>query len=543
MSYIALYRKFRPQTFEDVVEQNHVVKTLKNSILYGKVAHAYLFCGTRGTGKTSIARIFARAVNCKNSSDGNPCNSCAACSGALKGEVLDIVEIDAASNTGVDNVREIREDTAYSPTQLKYKVYIIDEVHMLSTGAFNALLKVLEEPPAHVIFLLATTEPHKIPATIVSRCQRFDFKRISTKGLCERLLKIAKESNMQVAEDALKLISDLSDGAMRDAISILEQCVCIHDKQITYSDVINIVGMPSNELIFDIVHAIYCKDAAKVLQLIEKFADQGKEISQLIVGMISYYRILLVYGISKQSDYLIGFSDDFIPKFKEQANMVHDASDIIRQLCTVEQSLKWSNYQRILVEVGLVKLCEAGNAQILAKVQQLEEKINAVFKMLENQKHVNIAEKEDTSTRILREQKKIIKNKVTENKDKSRIAKLQPIEKWQCILEQLKKDGKMALYISLVDSKLVKVSETLMNLVFNSKQKFNYSLACRPENLDAIESAVKSILGGSFNVRCVLLDENQDGIIEKQAVQVDNLLKKVQDVAAAFDVPVNIIDN
>ncbi|HPU41417.1 MAG TPA: DNA polymerase III subunit gamma/tau, partial [Acetivibrio clariflavus] len=299
MSYLALYRKWRPMVFEDVVEQEHVVKTLKNSILAGRIAHAYLFCGTRGTGKTTMAKIFSRAINCLNSKDGDPCNECEICKGILNGSLLDVIEIDAASNNSVDNVREIRDEVVYTPSKARYKVYIIDEVHMLSTGAFNALLKTLEEPPGHVVFILATTEPHKLPATILSRCQRFDFRRIPVESIVKRIGYIAENSGVSIEEEGLRLIARMSDGALRDAISILDQCISLGNKHLTYEDVLSIVGIVNNTFVADVVDAINTKEVDRVLQLINVLVMDGKNITQFVSDLILYYRNLLICSTSK----------------------------------------------------------------------------------------------------------------------------------------------------------------------------------------------------------------------------------------------------
>lgn len=257
MSYTALYRKFRPNTFASVIGQEHIIKTIKNQILTNRVSHAYLFCGTRGTGKTSTAKIFARAINCLSPKNGNPCNHCELCTAALENRSMNVIEIDAASNNGVDNIREIREEVKYPPTQGYYKVYIIDEVHMLSSGAFNALLKTLEEPPAHIVFILATTDPQKVPATILSRCQRFDFHRITTEEITQTLLNYMKTENIDVEEQALHYIARLGDGSMRDALSILDQCIAFYsDETLTLDKVLDVVGAVDNSILFSMTDAI-----------------------------------------------------------------------------------------------------------------------------------------------------------------------------------------------------------------------------------------------------------------------------------------------
>ena len=294
MEYTALYRKFRPLTFSEIVGQEHIVKTLKNEIINDRIGHAYLFNGVRGTGKTSAAKILARAVNCLNPQNGEPCNECSVCKSALDGSLTDIVEMDAASNNSVDDVRAIRDEVNFLPTVAKYRVYIIDEVHMLSPGAFNALLKTLEEPPAHVKFILATTEPQKLPATILSRCQRFDFKKISDENIEKRLDYVCKQSNLDITKDAEKLIAQLSEGAMRDALSILERCTQ-EEGTITDELVKELVGIPKVESVNKIIKAILEKDTDTALTTIDEIVADGKDIVNFLWEMIKYVKDILVF--------------------------------------------------------------------------------------------------------------------------------------------------------------------------------------------------------------------------------------------------------
>jgi len=319
MAYLALYRKWRPMLFKDVVEQEHVVRTLKNSVSEGRIAHAYLFCGTRGTGKTTMAKILSRAVNCLEPKDGDPCNTCEICTGIAAGSILDVVEIDAASNNSVDNIRDLRDEVIYSPSKARYKVYIIDEVHMLSTGAFNALLKTLEEPPPHVVFILATTEPHKLPGTILSRCQRFDFRRIPVDSIAARVEFIAGESGIKINRDASKLIARLSDGALRDAISILDQCMSLGNKELAFDDVLGVVGMVNDTFIADVVDAVKNSEIQKILNLIEHLVMEGKNISQFVSELILYYRNLLICSSTDKPHEIIEASSDTVKKMKSQS--------------------------------------------------------------------------------------------------------------------------------------------------------------------------------------------------------------------------------
>ena len=308
----ALYRVYRPQKFEDVVGQEHITKTLRNQIENNNIGHAYLFSGTRGTGKTSTAKIFARAVNCLESKNQEPCNNCDVCKDILNDNIMDVVEIDAASNNSVDDIRELRESVKYSPTKAKYKVYIIDEVHMLSQGAFNALLKTLEEPPSYVIFILATTEPHKIPATILSRCQRFDFKRVTVKDITSRMQRICAEENIEVEEKALNLIARNSQGALRDALSILDQCISFGDEKIEYNDVVELLGTVNIEQLFDLAQYIIDQNTKESLKVLNEFIIWGKDIRNLINDLIDHFRNLMICKVSNDLDEIISLPEEII---------------------------------------------------------------------------------------------------------------------------------------------------------------------------------------------------------------------------------------
>ena len=302
MAYTALYRKFRPLTFSEIVGQEHITRTLKNQIIANRVGHAYLFNGGRGTGKTSAAKILARAINCLNPKDGEPCNECEICRGAINGSLTDIVEMDAASNNSVEDIRAIREEVNFLPTKAKYRVYIIDEVHMLSTGAFNALLKTLEEPPEHVKFILATTEPQKLPATILSRCQRFDFKRISNENIIKRLKIVCKESNIEITDEAMQMIAVLAEGAMRDALSILERCVQDGENKIDENKIRDLVGIPKITYVHNIIEGIIDYDVNKALEGVDIVLNEGRDITNLLWEMIKYVKDILVFKTSKKLD-------------------------------------------------------------------------------------------------------------------------------------------------------------------------------------------------------------------------------------------------
>ena len=323
MSYMALYRKFRPGEFEDVKGQDAIVKTLKNQISAGRIGHAYLFCGTRGTGKTTVAKIFAKAVNCEHPVDGSPCGECAACRAIAAGNSMNVIEIDAASNNGVDNIREIREEVAYRPTEGRYKVYIIDEVHMLSIGAFNALLKTLEEPPEYVIFILATTEANKIPVTILSRCQRYDFKRISIDTIAARLRELIDKEQWDVEEKAVRYIAKAADGSMRDGLSLLDQCAAFYiGERLTYDHVLEILGAVDTDVFSRLLREILSMDVSKVIETVDELVMGGRELSQLAADFTWYLRNLLLVKCSDDMEDVLDVSTENLAQLKEEAGMI-----------------------------------------------------------------------------------------------------------------------------------------------------------------------------------------------------------------------------
>ena len=383
MSYTALYRKFRPDTFADVKGQDAIVTTLKNQIKADRIGHAYLFCGTRGTGKTTVAKILAKTVNCENPIDGNPCNQCAMCVAISNQASLNVIEIDAASNNGVDNIREIREEVEYRPTQGKYKVYIIDEVHMLSTGAFNALLKTLEEPPSYVIFILATTESHKIPVTILSRCQRYDFKRISIDTITERLRDLMGQEGTDVEEKALRYIAKAADGSMRDALSLLDQCTAFYmGESLTYDKVLEVLGTLDNEVFSDLLRKVINHDAASCIGLLEELVIKGKEMSQFVTDFTWYMRNLLLVKSSGNAEEAIDTTTESLKALKEESEMVDDATlmRFIRIFSELSNQIRYASQKRVLVEIALIKLCrpamEQDTTSMLERIRVLERKIS-----------------------------------------------------------------------------------------------------------------------------------------------------------------------
>ncbi|MCI2132637.1 MAG: DNA polymerase III subunit gamma/tau [Eubacterium sp.] len=381
MSYTALYRKFRPVSFEDVKGQDHIVTTLKNQLKAGRIGHAYLFCGTRGTGKTTVAKILARAVNCEHPKDGSPCNECDTCKGILSGTSTNVIEIDAASNNGVDNIREIREEVSYRPTQGKYKVYIIDEVHMLSTGAFNALLKTLEEPPEYVIFILATTEVNKIPVTILSRCQRYNFHRISIDTISARVKELLDKEGVQAEDRAIRYIAKAADGSMRDALSLTDQCIAFYlGQELTYDRVLDVLGTVDTEVFSRMLREVIKGDAAACLRLLGDLVRDGKEMGQFVSDFTWYLRNLMLLKSSEDLEDVLDVSTENLKQLKEESRLIDDDTlfRYIRIFSDLSGRIRFATQKQILVETELIRLCrpqmDTDLSGVLDRIRVLEEK-------------------------------------------------------------------------------------------------------------------------------------------------------------------------
>lgn len=387
MSYQALYRKFRPATFEDVKGQDAIITTLQNQLKAGRVGHAYLFCGTRGTGKTTIAKILARAVNCENPQDGNPCGVCRMCQAIGAGVSMNVIEMDAASNNGVDDVRRIVEEVSYSPAEGRYKVYIIDEVHMLSNSAFNALLKTLEEPPAYVIFILATTEANRIPITVLSRCQRYDFKRISIDTITDRLRELMEKEGVSVEEKALRYVARMADGSMRDGLSLLDQCIAFHyGETLTYDMALDVLGSVDSEVFGRLFRACVSEDVTAALLVIHEIVMQGRELVQFVADLIWYLRSLLLLQVSDNIEDVVDVSSDNLAMMKEEAKLAE--GDVlmryIRIFSELQGQLRYATAKRVLIEMALIKICrpqmEAQQDALLSRIRDMEEKLeNGTF--------------------------------------------------------------------------------------------------------------------------------------------------------------------
>lgn len=528
----ALYRAYRPQTFKDVVGQKHIIRTLKNQIQNNNVGHAYLFCGTRGTGKTSTAKIFARALNCQNSVDEEPCNECEVCKDILSDNIMDVIEIDAASNNSVDDIREIRENVKYTPAKCKYKVYIIDEVHMLSQGAFNALLKTLEEPPSYVIFILATTEPHKIPSTILSRCQRFDFKRVTVKDMSNRMKEICDDVNVVVDDRALNLIARNSQGALRDALSILDQCMSFSENDIEYKDVVDLLGTVNIEQLFEMAEYVIKEDTKKCLEILNEFVVWGKDIKNLIDDLIDHFRNLMVCKVSSDLDEIISLPEEIVEQLKVQASTI-EVNDIIRILnilSTTQDAIKVSSNPRVLAEVSIMKLSQPmfdeSKESLLKRISNLEEVIKSGKININNNVEIE-SKKEDKETCEKNEVK--AEEEVFYEEVKSEDVEL--IEKsWENILTHIKKDKNMPVYAILREAKEFNVSANNLYIVFDDSFAFAKNKLSDEKTRNYIESVIREILNRSFSIKIILKSETKNIKLEIEKEQKDKgeeILKSV----------------
>lgn len=494
MSYTALYRKFRPSTFNEVKGQDHIVTTLQNQIKNNRMSHAYLFCGTRGTGKTSIAKIFARAVNCLSPVDGSPCGECAMCKAIQDGSSMNVIEIDAASNNGVDSIRQIVEEVSYSPADGKYKVYIIDEVHMLSIGAFNALLKTLEEPPSYVIFILATTEAHKLPITILSRCQRYDFRRISIDTISDRIRELIDIEKIEVEDKAIRYIAKTADGSMRDALSLLDQCVAFYfGQQLTYDKVLDVLGAVDTEVFSSMLRAIIDSNVSECMKLLEEMVIQGRELGSFVTDMTWYLRNLLLLKTSDANEDVIDISSDNMIRLKEEAKLLqHEViMRYIRVLSELSGQIRYSTQKRVLVEVALIKMC-------IPAMEKDEDSLLDRIRAIENKLEKGIV------TTVAASAGNILNNDVkkTSAKDAVTITKALPedvkyvVANWGRVISE---DDIMSQYLS---GSYPSVGEN-DTLIVVTKTVFSYKRFLGPEGKDDIKNLIARVTGKEMNVEVV----------------------------------------
>lgn len=534
--YQALYRKWRPKTFDDVLGQEHITNTLKNQIISERVAHAYLFCGTRGTGKTSTAKIFSRAVNCTNKQHGNPCNICETCKGISDGSIMDVIEIDAASNNGVDNVREIREEVAYAPSHCKYKVYIIDEVHMLSSGAFNALLKTLEEPPAHVIFILATTEAHKIPATILSRCQRFDFKRITIEDIVERLEQVVTKDHIQIDLKSLRLIARAAEGSMRDALSILDQCISFNREIINYEDVASILGIVDDTVLFELADSIVEKNSDKAVKVIDSLIRDGRDIVYFIDNLIEHFRNLLLSKVVEDASAVLDMSEDSIERLKAQSVDFTQEKIIncIKVLTDAYANAKWAANPRLILEVAVIRLCEKNldmsTEALLDRIATLEDKIASgniqPVSSAENKAKKDIKPTSNPKASLASLE---IAKETASQKEIAPAVNAEGVKKvlrsWPEIVGAIRKEGKVGLFGNLSGAKVQLIGESLA-IVFPNSYKVNKQWVAKKENIEFIEQIIMKLIGEKIKVKC-FVEEEIEGKNEhtENSTQLEQLLK------------------
>ena len=544
MSYQALYRKWRPDNFEDVKGQDHIVTTLKNQINADRIGHAYLFCGTRGTGKTSVAKIFAKAVNCEHPVNGSPCGECPTCKAIAAGTSMNVIEIDAASNNGVDNIREIRDEVQYSPTEGKYKVYIIDEVHMLSTGAFNALLKTLEEPPSYVIFILATTEVAKIPVTIMSRCQRYDFHRISIETIADRLSELMKAENIVVEDKAIRYVAKAADGSMRDALSLLDQCIAFHlGEELKYDDVLDVLGAVDIAIFSNMYKTIRENDVARCMNLMEDIIMQGRDLSQFVTDFIWYLRNLLLIKTTRDTDKI----EDVIEVSKDNiADMMEDAKEAdvdtlmrhIRVLSELSNDMKTSTQKRVKAEVTFIKLMRpsmekpADMTELTGRINTLETQLGDAMQVIEKLKSgelipagmlnamgqetfagangagVSGSEAETSDTKPV-----IRRNYDAVTDDIRQIA-----SQWNNIISSIDD----ALLMNFLKQAYVTVTEDGNSLEIMIKSLSGYNAISREETVTMLEEHIEERTGISVRIVVTKMDEEED--FNKRYVALEELV-------------------
>lgn len=532
MAHQAIYRKWRPMVFEDIVGQGHITQTLKNQILNDKIGHAYLFCGTRGTGKTTCAKVLSRAVNCLNPHDGSPCNECEVCKGILDGSILDVKEIDAASNNGVDNIREIRDDVRYVSTNAKYTVYIIDEVHMLSTGAFNALLKTLEEPPEHVIFILATTEAHKVPQTILSRCQRFDFKRIKPSDIILRMKEIAHGDKLNISEDAYELLGRLADGSMRDGLSILERVVSACGNSITAKNITATLGISTAESIFQITDAIEKGDVNKIISVIDNVMSDGKDLRVFIDSLIKNFRDMLICKITEDSSAMLDYNAEDMVKLKALSDKMsfEKISHSTSVLSDAQADTKWMKSPRIVYELALIKLArpeyDDSPSAVMDRLASLESKVKngAVTDTSSLSERISNLEEKVKNGITVQPTETVKKKEVTEKK-KTSVRLYNPIPK-----EELTSDNPIVKVAKNWDN----ISRTMCNsagylkaalmnrnitidsdgiiLLFNPKEKGAYNIAAAYK--DKMQVIFKRASGTDFAVKVAYENDIQEELVD-----------------------------
>ncbi|UOQ49550.1 DNA polymerase III subunit gamma/tau [Gracilibacillus caseinilyticus] len=526
MGYQALYRVWRPKNFEDVVGQVHITRTLQNAVMQDKFTHAYLFSGPRGTGKTSAAKIFAKAVNCQNGPALEPCNACDACIGIQDGSISDVVEIDAASNNGVEQIRDIRDKVKYAPSAVTYKVYIIDEVHMLSIGAFNALLKTLEEPPKHVIFVLATTEPHKIPLTIISRCQRFDFKRIAQSAMVERMKKIIAAENISVTDEALEGVALSAEGGMRDALSLLDQAISYSEEQVTIDDVLAVTGSVSQAKLAKIVNTMHENEVKESLLEIDAMIQEGKDPGRFVFDLIYYLRDILLYQTASSLENVLerAIVDDAFQSLAQSLDSQW-IQGAIKELNLCQQEIKWTNSPKVFIEVAVLKICNQSNSTqtnvaSLPEVEKLQEKLTKLEQQLSQLQKQPVQQQQETQQQAPKRNASVGRNSYKVPYDRIRNvlngASKEAIKKiraqWPSFMDALKKQSAPA-HATIQNSKPSAASEDVVVIAF--RYEIHCSLAL--EHKQTIELMLSESTGQ--NITFIPIPESEWASLREEYVR------------------------
>ncbi len=539
MAHQAIYRKWRPMTFDDIVGQNHITRTLKNQILSGTVGHAYLFCGTRGTGKTTCAKVLSRAVNCLHPVNGNPCNECEVCRGIIDGSIMDVTEMDAASNNGVEDIRDIKEDINYVASNARYTVYIIDEVHMLSASAFNALLKTLEEPPANVIFILATTEAHKVPQTILSRCQRFDFRRIRNEDIIIRMKEISTADGYNITDDAYRMLAQLADGSLRDGLSIMERVISASGNTVSAEDIVNTLGISTQDSVFELTDAIINGDSAAVIACIDRTLAEGKDLTQLANAMLSHFRSLMICRLSDKPGNLLDCDPQTLVRLKAQSarmtfEKINHASTLISEAISDARLAKSA---RIIYELAFIKLTrpeiDRTPQGIMDKLAQLEQKmepggaqqqpsvtaqsaaadnseilsrLSAIEKALRNGASASPAEQPKPQP----EKKKVshrLYNPIPEDELNFDYPTAKLARNWRSTVETMKQKG-AAYVMPLTNCTVTFDADSLIIVVPEGRQSFTFRVAV--SHIDSIREIFRRVTGSSYNIKIVNREDLDD---------------------------------
>jgi DNA polymerase III subunit gamma/tau len=524
MSYTALYREWRPKSFDDVVGQKHITVTLKNQIMNGRIAHAYLLCGTRGTGKTSTAKILAKAVNCLNLQDGEPCNECEMCKKINSGILIDVNELDAASNNGIDNIRNIIDDVQYPPREARYKVYIMDEVHMLSAGAVNAFLKTLEEPPKNVIFILATTDPQKLPVTILSRCQRYDFRRIKSTDIFERLRRIVKEQGIFADDRSLNLIARISDGAMRDALSVLDQAISMGSGRVEYDGLIGMLGLVTNENLLKLTDAVIGKNVEEAMRIIDDLVMSGKDVYNFIREMTGHMRNLMMVKVSTDPDDVLDMSEENIQLLKEQAKRIRleEIMRSIRILQEAEEESKWTKQSRIYLELSAIKMCkieyDTSMEIVLSRLNRLEEAVRSGEISISNETVLSNTAKRVQAEKVDVERHSTQKIKASDEMNQTDTNKTSTLtldivkKRWKDILEAFKARRMMVLFTTLTTGEVDDCSGGVITIKYTEEYGFNKQRLDRDENKKIVEGIISEVLKEKVRIKCIT--EQKESIVK-----------------------------